>query len=148
LQIDKPPEQRARVLPAWMRLLAILAGCSSGLSGSLVFGIVFLFVPIILILGAIIQPYMPRLGRWVCSVGAVLVSVYVGVFLAPQAFGLASMLPEYHTLHDLAVLFLFVFSIALVVWADVALVMNGMNRRLTKTTEEIGRRASNGTPNL
>jgi len=145
MQINKPPEHTARVLPAWMRLLAILAGCLSGLSGFLVFGIAFLFVPLVLILGAIIQPYVPRLGRWVCSVGAVIVSAYAGIFLVPQAFGSIWALRYWHTPHDFGVLFLFVFSVGLVVWTDVVLVMN---RRMGKTTNEIRRRVSGGVADL
>ena len=88
------------------------------------FGIVFCFVPVVLILGAIIQPYVPRLGRWVFAIGAMLVSMYVALFLVPQAFGAITMLPHYHEPHDLADLCRFVLSIALVVWLDVALVRN------------------------
>jgi hypothetical protein len=90
LQSDKPLEEKAHNFPGWLRLPAILAGGLSGLAGFLVFGIVFCFVPIVLILGAIIQPYAPHLGRWVLLVGAMLVSVYVALFLAPQAFGAIS----------------------------------------------------------
>jgi hypothetical protein len=121
LQINSPEAQRADIFPNGIRLLAILAGCLSGFAGFLVFGIVFCFVPI---LGAIIQPYVPCLGRWVFSIGAMLVSVYVALFVVPQAFGAITMLPDYHEPHDVAVLSLFVLSIALVVWLDVALVRN------------------------
>jgi hypothetical protein len=124
LQINSPEAQRADIFPNGIRLLAILAGCLSGFAGFLVFGIVFCFVPVVLILGAIIQPYVPRLGRWVFSIGAMLVSVYVALFVVPQAFGAITMLPDYHEPHDVAVLSLFVLSIALVVWLDVALVRN------------------------
>jgi hypothetical protein len=124
LQSDKPVEQRVRAFPTRLRLLAILAGCLSGFAGFLDFGIVFSSVPILLILGAMIQPYTPRLGRWVFAVGAMLVSVYAALFLVPQTFGAITMPPHYHEPHDLAVLFLFVSSTALVVWLDVALVRN------------------------
>jgi glucan phosphoethanolaminetransferase (alkaline phosphatase superfamily) len=124
LQTDKPLEGKAHNLPGWLRLLAILAGGLSGFGGFLVFGIVFCFVPVVLILGAIIQPYVPRLGRWVFSVGAMLVTVYVVLFLVPQAFGAITMLRHYHEPHDLAVLSLFVLSTALVIWLDAALVRN------------------------
>lgn len=109
-------------------MLAVLAGCLSGFAGFLVFGIVFLFVPLILILGAIIQPFVPRLGRWVFGVGAMLVTVYVGVFLVPQALGTMSRLAQDHAPLDVALLFLFVLSITLVFWVDVALVMDERGR--------------------
>jgi hypothetical protein len=107
-----------------MRLLAIFAGCISAFAGFLVFGIVFLFVPVVLILGAIIQPSVPRLGRSVFAVGAMLVTVYVGLFLLPQTFGALSRLRENHTPHDIGVVILFALSIALVFWVDVALVIS------------------------
>jgi hypothetical protein len=133
LQNNEPLEQRGRIFPVGLRLLAILAGCLSGFAGSLAFGRVFIFVSIVLILGAFVQPYVPRLGRWVFSIGAILLSVYVGLFLVPLALGSISMLREYHAPHDLALLFLFVISIALVAWVDLALVMN---QRVRKSTAE------------
>jgi glucan phosphoethanolaminetransferase (alkaline phosphatase superfamily) len=93
-------------------------------AGFLAFGTVFCFVPIVLILGAIIQPYSPRLGRWVFAIGAVVVSFYVGVFLVPQALGSISMVRQYHSRHDLALLSLYFVSIMLVAWVDLALVIS------------------------
>ena len=125
---NKQVEHRVHIFPRGMRMLAVLAGCLSGFAGFLVFGIVFLFVPLILILGAIIQPFVPRLGRWVFGVGAMLVTVYVGVFLVPQALGTMSRLARDHAPLDVALLFLFVLSITLVFWVDVALVMDERGR--------------------
>ncbi|MFZ0522996.1 MAG: hypothetical protein WAL95_18350 [Candidatus Acidiferrales bacterium] len=124
LQTNNSPEQTVHIYPSGTRILAILAGCVSAFAGFLAFGIVFLFVPVLLILGAIIQPSAPRLGRWVFAAGAMLVTVYVGLFLVPLAFGMVSMLRQYHTAHDIGLHFLFALSIVLVASVDVALVMS------------------------
>lgn len=129
MQANKPPEETVHIYPKGTRILAILAGCVSAFAGFLVFGSVFLFVPVVLILGAIIQPSTPHFGRWVFAVGAMLVTVYVGLFLAPQAVGVISMLAQYHAPHDIGLLFLFVLSIALVFWVDVMLVMSERARK-------------------
>lgn len=89
----------------------------------------FLLVPSILILGAIIQPYLPRSGRWILSGGALLVSLYVLVFLAPQAVGIFQTLRVYHGVRDLMLLSLFIVTILLVGWCDVALVTDAARLR-------------------
>lgn len=124
LPVDKRAGRKTHIVPSGIRALAILAGCLSGFTGFLSFGIAFLFVPVVLILGAVVQPYVPRLGGWIVATGAVILSVYAGMFPVPQAFGAISTLPLYHAPHDVGVLCLLVFSVALVVWVDVALLID------------------------
>lgn len=121
-----------RVLPSSLRVSTVLAGCIAGFADFLLFGVVFLCVPTPLILGAVIQPYVPRLGHWVLAIGALLVSAYVGVFLAPQTFGVISTLPLYHAPRDIGMVLVFVLSIALVAWIDVALVMHQRDRKTSE----------------
>jgi hypothetical protein len=112
-------------MPSRIGWLAILAGCVSGLSGSLVFGPFFAVAACgVLILGAFIQPHLPRAGRWILAVGAVISSFYVGVFVAPQAAGMLWRLPLRHEINDIGLCSLFVLSTLLVAYFDFALVRN------------------------
>ena len=111
-----------------IRWLAIVAGCFAAGAGFLAFGLVFLVVPSILVLGAIIQPYANRLGKWLMGAGAFVLSVFAGLFLAPQAVGMIWRLPLYHTFHDVALASLFSVSLALVGWCDASLVIDARER--------------------
>jgi hypothetical protein len=133
-----------RAVPRKVRWLAIAAGCFSGVAGFLLYGLLFLFVPAILILGAILQPHSPRLGRWFLSVGALLLSVYVGLFLAPQAVGAIMGLPLDHTFHDWTVASVLLVSVVLVAWSDVALILEAKRSRDEIAPSEVPGTGSSG----
>ena len=99
MKIGKSKNDTTRTVPRKVRWLAIAAGCLSGVTGSLLFGLVFSFFPAILILGAILQPHSRRWGRLLLSIGAVFLTAYVGLFIAPQALGAIMGLPLDHTFH-------------------------------------------------
>ena len=117
------------VIPHRIRWLAISAGCVSGLAGLITVGLPPVFVPLPLILGAIVQPSAPRLGRWLLLVGAMLLSVSVGILFVPSAVERMAILSDNHDAGVVGVNFLFVLSIALVMWTDVELVINDRRRR-------------------
>lgn len=57
-------------IPLKTRWLAIGAGGLFGIVGCLHYGPFFLLVPSILLLGAIVEPSLPRLGKVLLAVGA------------------------------------------------------------------------------
>ena len=109
--------------PANTRWLSIAAGCFAGAVGALAFGWVFPAMALVLVCGAIAQPYTPRVGKWLVWVGAAILTVNVGLFLLPQALG--SMLVLARTPDTNLLLFFLadVVSVVLMVWCDVALVV-------------------------
>ena len=115
-------------VPSRIRWLAIAAGCFSGLVGFLHYGPFFLLVPSVLILGAIIQPWSPRPGRWCLALGACIVTFYAS-FLAMPAVLLIKHLRLHHNFEDLIFLCLFLASVALVGWCDVALAVDARRSR-------------------
>jgi hypothetical protein len=128
---NKGNDRGPRVLPDKLRVLSLAAGCISGLAGFFLFGIVFLVFPVLQILGAIIQPYSPRLGYWVLSAGVAILTASVGGFFGTQIFFIMRDIPHFHDPEILGVLFLFSLSLVLVVWVDVALIINERMRKKT-----------------
>jgi hypothetical protein len=106
------------------RRLAIVAGGVSGIAGALPYGPIFLLVPSILILGAIVQRWSPSPGRWLMSLGAFILTVYVGLFLAPQGISGIWSLPSTHDINYLTLIVLALASTVLVGWCDIALVVD------------------------
>jgi hypothetical protein len=128
LRINAAPGQTTKIIPSKIRWVAIAAGSLSGFTGSLLFGPLFLLIPSPLILGAIVQPYSPRPGRSLMSVGAFFLSLYAGLFVAPQAYGAISMLHLYYALNHITLLGLLLVSLSFVIWCDIVLVAD--SRRL------------------
>jgi hypothetical protein len=123
VKIGVSDNDTGRAVPRKVRWLAIAAGCSSGVGGSLLFGPLFSFFPAVLILGGILQPHSPRLGRWLLWIGAVFSSAYVGLFVAPQAVGAIMGLSLDYTLQDWGVVSVLFVSVVLVAWSDVSLIV-------------------------
>src|SRR5215469_2326358 len=90
---------RAKI-PSRIRLLAILAGCVFGIVSFLHYGPFFLFIPSVLILGAIIQPRFPHLGNVLLAFGASIITLY-RMFLAVPAVILTRELGINHGAEDL-----------------------------------------------
>jgi hypothetical protein len=116
------------VMPSGTRWLVIGAGCFCGLVGFLHYGWFFVFVPIILIFGAVVQPWFNRLGRWLLALGAFIVTIY-GMFFAVPAVELIGRLPLHHSLEEVVFLLLFLVTVLLIVWCDVALIMEERKSR-------------------
>lgn len=106
------------------RWLAIATGCFTAVAGSLGFTWGFAIVPGFLIVGAILQPRLPRTGRILMCGGALSLSVWVlcfGIFILPE-----DPSPFFHRPGALA------FSLAsalLVALCDVALVKEEVSLR-------------------
>jgi hypothetical protein len=100
------------------RRVAIIAGCLAGVTGSLASGPLFFFLPAILILGAILQRWSPRPGRWLMWLGAVLLTQNFGglckvALESSQSLGF----------DQLIIRSLLILSVGLIWWCDVALVI-------------------------
>ena len=114
--------ERALVFPARVRWLAVAAGCLSGLSGSLVYGIEFAIAPLILVLGTLLQPYSPRPGRYLTRVAAFFGSFFVGVLLAPISVSLIRVLGLHLDSSSLTLFCLSLTSVLVVSWLDIELI--------------------------
>src|SRR5271154_605471 len=116
------PSQTPEIFGRRTRWLAIIAGLFVGIAGSLRLGPGFAIWPSILILGAVIQPRLPRAGRGLICAGALLLSFWVfdiGVL----------MLLEHRPSDKVGVLGLTLASILLVVLCDLAIVIEEIKLR-------------------
>ena len=104
------------------RWLVIVTGCVSGVAGSLPFGPLFSVVPAILVLGAVLQRWSPRFGRWLMWLGAFFLTVDVGAFLGPVVLSVLRP-PRFLDSNILIILSLCIVAVVLVCWCDVALVI-------------------------
>lgn len=119
------------------RVIAIAAGCFSGAAGSLEYGPFFLIVPAVLVLGAIIQPWSTRPGRWLMWLGAFFLTLYEGAFFVPQIAEVITS--QFASLDSVAIQVLFLLtlvSVFLIIWCDAALVVDARrSKRALGTTE-------------
>jgi hypothetical protein len=122
LRINSPTGQSPEILPAKIRLLSIATGCFIAIAGSLIVGLLFSIPPIILVLGAIAQPYLRVAGKWLIGVGAVLLSLEVMVLMVVIPEGIR-LLRLYHDRNFLGTLTFSIASVLLVTWCDVALII-------------------------
>ena len=60
-----------------VRWFAVVTGCLTGIAGSFGLGLGFALIPSILVVGAVIQPRFPRLGRGLICMGALWLSFWV-----------------------------------------------------------------------
>jgi hypothetical protein len=122
--ITREDRTSAGVVSAKVRWLAIAAGCSAASFGVAGFGLCFL------ILGAAIQPRAPITARWLMWIGALLLTL-LEVSLAPEMIleGAKLLRSGHGTEGAPAYGLLLYLSTILVIWCDVALVMDGLRRR-------------------
>jgi hypothetical protein len=120
-------QKKVEIFPLKIRLLAVAAGCVNGLALSLLSPLFFL-LHFPLILGATLQPYSPRVGKWVMSAGVLITTLYSSQFAVLAAISIGR-LRLHHAFEDLAFLSLFLTSIILVVWCDAALVADARRLR-------------------
>jgi hypothetical protein len=121
LPVAEPIGQASEIIPVHIRRLAIASGLLVGISGSFMFGPLFLLIPFLQILGAVVQPYSPRPGRSLLAVGALILSLYTALFLAPQALGALSTVRFFPDLdlNHVFLLTLLLLSLVSVIWFDV-----------------------------
>ena len=112
-----------RGIPLKTRCLAIAAGSAFGIVGCFYYGPFFLFVPAILVLGTIVEPWSRGPGKVLLAVGAAVLTFYC-VFLGLPALLLIRDLGTHHSFEDSIFLVLSLLSVVLVIWCDVMLVKN------------------------
>lgn len=113
-----------QLVPPRTRWLAIAAGCVSGLAGSLPFGPLFSALPLILIVGAVLQRWSPHPGRWLMWLGAFFLTMNIAVLLGPGVLSPKRLLAPYYDWNLLIFFVLSLASLALVGWFDVALIID------------------------
>lgn len=117
--------QSTDIIPRGTRWLALLVGCIAFVAESMPPSPVStLVVPTSLILGAIIQPYSPRPGRWILSVGAFYLSLSGVPYLALMVAGGAMHLLNSQSLDSLLLLLALVAPLVLLIWCDLALILD------------------------
>jgi hypothetical protein len=136
LRSHETPNKNLQTVPRKIRWLAIAAGVFSGVAGSLPFGPLFAIIPSLLILGAIIQPYTPRPGRWLLYLGAFVVSVYASLFLAPGALEIVWTVHLRDNLAQLTLFILVLSSIFLIGWCDIEIIRDALKTTHTLPTAD------------
>jgi hypothetical protein len=128
------------IVPSGTRWLALLVGCLD-----LAFIVVSmphspvstLVVPTSFVLGAIIQPYSPRPGRWLLAVGAFYLSLSGVPHLALMVAGAASALLDSISLNSLLLSLLLALAmvapLVLLIWCDMALILDA--RRQSRNSQ-------------
>jgi hypothetical protein len=115
----------AEIIPGRIRWLAIGTGCIAVVAGFVSIGSLFPIVPSVLILGALIQPRFLRLGRWLISVSAFLLS------LAVLPLGVAILFKGVRTVRsytELGVISIWAVSVLLVTWCDAELLIEARGK--------------------
>jgi hypothetical protein len=110
------------VISARLRWLAVAAALCPAIWGPAGFGLCFL-IP-----GALVQPRAPISGRWLMWIGALFLSLIVVPFGPVGVFERARMLRTDHGIETVAISSLFVASTVLVIWCDLALVMEASRK--------------------
>jgi hypothetical protein len=124
LAFDKSEHPKKLIVSDKIRWLAVATGFFAAIAGSFGFGVGFAIVPSFLILGAIIQPRFPRVGRGLICAGALWLTFWVfdvGVF----------MVLENRSTDRLGVVALSLVSALLVVLCDLAIVIEELKLRRT-----------------
>ena len=125
MRTDTRLDETAELVPGKILLLSVLTGCFTAIGGSLVIGLFFSISPVILVLGAIIQPYFRYAGKLVMGLGAVLLTsqTVILVFAVPAGIRL---LHKYHDRGLVATTGFSILSVLLVTWCDIALVSTAL----------------------
>ena len=99
----------------------MITGSFTAIGGSLILGWLFSISPIILIFGAITQPYTRYVGKLMVALGAVMLTseVVILAFAIPSGIRL---LQTYHDRYFLAILSFSMVSVSRVTWCDIVLV--------------------------
>jgi hypothetical protein len=105
-----------------VRWLAAATGCFTAVTGALGYGALFPIIPSFIVVGAVIQPRFPQLGRGLMLAGALLLTVFV------LPYGVA-ILFSHGIIHDLDVAGLTLGSVLLVTFCDVAIVIEEVRIR-------------------
>lgn len=109
---------------AKVRALALATGVVVGITGSFGFGLLFVVVPLLLIIGTLIQPRSDA-GRPLMWAGALFVTL-PGLFFGHSALDTFALLPKRHDTDFLTIFFLSLLSFLLVVACDLALIVDAL----------------------
>ncbi len=117
-------ESRTWIVSRRTRWLAIATGCITAVAGSVSLTVLIAIVPILLILGAVVQPRYPRSGLGMMLLSALSLSSWVIPIGIGIMFESVSTLRKYHDFNMVAVTALYVVSFFLVVCCDAVLVID------------------------
>ncbi|HVO82532.1 MAG TPA: hypothetical protein VMT28_17515 [Terriglobales bacterium] len=129
-------DRRDPILPGKIRWLAAASGCLSAVAGSTGLGLGFAIVASPLIVGAIVQPRFRRLGRALVAAGALYLSFWVFFYGVWLLFDVIRNLRRYHDCVRLGIASLWLASIFLIGWCDVALVIEAVERKRVRRTQK------------
>ena len=129
MKIDVQQSRIPDVAATKLRGIALVTGGITAIAGCLGFGVYFIVLPSILVLGALLQPHSPTLGRWLMGFGAGLLTLSV----LPYGFG---TLFSYRLVGRIDVLALATASVALVLICDTTLVIDLAKRNRARTVPE------------
>jgi len=125
-----------RILPLKIRWLAVVTGCVVGIA---LLSFKWLSVSgVFLVVGAIVQPYAPRAGRWLLSVVAPLLAVWIvpmgGLFLLGAVKGENLGLDFFSR----GLAFAWMLSPILLVWCIAALAVEARKERRAREVYAAG----------
>jgi hypothetical protein len=121
LAIEKPEHRNKLIVSDRTRLFAVITGFVAAAAGAFAGGL-FLVMPIPMIVGAVIQPHFPRIGRGLTCAGALWLTFWVfdiGFF----------MVLETHSTDRLGADLLVAVVVVLVSLCDLAIVIEEVKMR-------------------
>jgi hypothetical protein len=124
VQAGDPNKQEPASLPRYTRWLAIGAGVLATFV-FLPYGLPGLLLASMPIVGAAVEPYIGRAGKWLLIAGAMSLTV-VG---AAGLFALVLRERSWPGSNNIVFTSLLTISMALIVWCDVALIIHGLKTR-------------------
>jgi len=125
-ELKKYAEQLVAPRTRW---LAIAAGCVCGLAGSLLFGLPYSALPLILTSGAVLQRWSPHPGRLLMWLGAFFLTMDFASFLVPAVPSPKRLLAPYDDRNLLIFFVLSLAPLASVGWCDVALIIDALRSK-------------------
>jgi hypothetical protein len=124
-----PNNQLTGTLPRRARYVAIAAGFFSAASAALGLGVLAIVLPAFLLGTAILEPYVPRTGKWLIWIIAFILSVYtlpIGVMIIRD--GISTLRP-YHDPAILGILASWLLTLFFLIWCDAELILDAYTSR-------------------
>lgn len=125
MKTDSSKSRTSSVLPRGLRVLAIATGIFTGLTFFAV--VIPWLLALMLIVGAAVQPWTHRAGKWLLIAGAFSVTVLSVTLVVGASFHLRSLSPfDFDTI---ALPLFFLILAILIVWCDVGLIVHAIRSR-------------------
>jgi hypothetical protein len=121
---------KSRILPRKLRFLAVMTGCVVGIALMSYTWRSLSAIP--LILGAVLQPRVPRMGRLLLSVAAPLLSAWVVPLGVIMLVGTVRGDPFPHDFLGVSLTLAWILSPILLLWCDATLVAEAVKERRTR----------------